>query len=133
MIPSFLSLMSSANFKGIPPSVFTASLLNAAMLQLPSVVAKRGDHKLAPARDLARIRDGSRREFQFVYDSLRFIADIKRKIMHIVETLYEFDTSQAPESIGRNASDSIKPCPCVANQDEIRLPSMSLSPRFIAN
>ena len=26
------------------------------------------------------------------------------KIMHAVETLYEFDTSQAPESIGRNAN-----------------------------
>ena len=45
--------MSSPNSKGIPPSVFTASLLNAAMLQLPSVLAKRGDHKLALARDLA--------------------------------------------------------------------------------
>ena len=46
--------------------------------------------------------------------------------MHTVETLYEFDTSQAPESIGRNASDSIKPCPGVANHDEIRLQSTSL-------
>jgi hypothetical protein len=80
MIPSFLSLMSSANFKGIPPSVFTALLLNAAMLQLPSVLAKRGDHRLAPTRDLARIRDGSRRNFQFVSDSLRLIADIKGRL-----------------------------------------------------
>ena len=49
--------MSSANFKGIPPSVFTALLLNTVMLQLPSVLAKRDDHKLALTRDLARIRD----------------------------------------------------------------------------
>ena len=35
---------------------------------------------------------------------MSFIADIKLKIMQAVETLYEFNTSQAPESIGRNAT-----------------------------
>jgi hypothetical protein len=35
---------------------------------------------------------------------MTFIADIKTKVMHAVESSYEFDTSQAPESIGRNAS-----------------------------
>lgn len=34
---------------------------------------------------------------------MTFIADIKAKVMHAVESSYEFDTSQAPESIGRNA------------------------------
>ena len=42
-------------------------------------------------------------DFQFVYNSLRFLTDIKMKIMHAVEFLYEFNTSQTPESIGRNA------------------------------
>ena len=35
---------------------------------------------------------------------MSFIADIKLKIMQAVETSYEFNTSQAPESIGRNAT-----------------------------
>ena len=43
----------SSNSKGIPPSVFTASLLSVAMLQLPSALANQGDHQLALARDLA--------------------------------------------------------------------------------
>jgi hypothetical protein len=29
---------------------------------------------------------------------------MKMKIKHVVESFYEFDTSQAPDSIGRNAS-----------------------------
>lgn len=41
--------------------------------------------------------------FQFVSNGMRVIADIKLKIMQAVENLYEFDTSQAHESIGRNA------------------------------
>ena len=43
-------------------------------------------------------------DFQFAYDSLRFVTDIKMKMTHAVEYMYEFDTSQAPESIGRNAT-----------------------------
>jgi hypothetical protein len=43
-------------------------------------------------------------DFQFVYDSLSFITDIKMKIMHAVESFYGFDTSQASENIGRNTS-----------------------------
>ena len=35
---------------------------------------------------------------------MRFLIDIKMKIMHAVGSLYEFDKSQAPESIARNAS-----------------------------
>jgi len=35
---------------------------------------------------------------------MRFLTDIRAKIMHAVESLYDFDTSQAPESIGRNSS-----------------------------
>ena len=42
----------SSNSKGIPHSTFTTSLVNAAMLQLPSAQVKQGDHKLAQARDL---------------------------------------------------------------------------------
>ena len=43
-------------------------------------------------------------DLQFVYDSLRFITDLKMNIMHAVESFYGFDTSQASESIGRNSS-----------------------------
>ena len=43
-------------------------------------------------------------DLQFVYDSLRFITDLKMNIMHAVESFYGFDTSQASESIGRNTS-----------------------------
>ena len=35
---------------------------------------------------------------------MRFFVDIKMKIMHAVECLYEFDARQTPESIGHNAS-----------------------------
>ena len=43
----------SSNPQGIPTSVFTSTLLSTAMMQFPSAVAKRGDHKLARARNLA--------------------------------------------------------------------------------
>jgi len=43
-------------------------------------------------------------DFQFVYSSMRLLADIKMKIKHAVESSYEFDTSQAPDSISRNSS-----------------------------
>ena len=42
-------------------------------------------------------------DFQFVYSSMRFIRDIKMKIKHAVQSSYEFDTSQAPDIISRNA------------------------------
>jgi hypothetical protein len=35
---------------------------------------------------------------------MKFLTDIKMKIMHAVEHLYGFDTSRAPESISRNAT-----------------------------
>ena len=35
---------------------------------------------------------------------MEFLSDIKMKIMPVVESSYEFDTSRAPESISRNAT-----------------------------
>jgi hypothetical protein len=35
---------------------------------------------------------------------MTLITDIKSRIEHTVESLYEFDTSQAPNSISRNAT-----------------------------
>ena len=35
---------------------------------------------------------------------MTFLIDIKMKIVHTVESLYEFDASQTPESIGHNAT-----------------------------
>ena len=40
--------------------------------------------------------------FQFVYNSMRHLTDIKTKIEHAVDSWYEFDTSRAPDSIGDN-------------------------------
>jgi hypothetical protein len=42
-------------------------------------------------------------DIQFVYSSMGFITDIKVKVEHIVESVYELQTSQAPNSISRNA------------------------------
>ena len=42
-------------------------------------------------------------DFQFVDNSMRFFTDIKKKIMYTVQSSYGFDTSRAPDSIGRNA------------------------------
>ena len=67
--------------------------------------------------------------FQFVYDSLRFVTDIKMKIMHAVETSYEFDTSQAPENIGRNASRAQALLSKMRFVYRVRL----FSPQFMAN
>jgi hypothetical protein len=41
---------------------------------------------------------------QFTCNSMRFLTDMKMKIKHAVESSYEFDTSQAPNSIDHNAS-----------------------------
>jgi hypothetical protein len=35
---------------------------------------------------------------------MEFLADIKTKIKHAVDSSYDFDTSRAPDSIGRNVS-----------------------------
>ncbi|KAI9509442.1 hypothetical protein F5148DRAFT_753623 [Russula earlei] len=40
---------------------------------------------------------------ELIYGNMSHIADLKTKIMHQVESLYGFDTSQAPDSIGRNS------------------------------
>ena len=42
--------------------------------------------------------------FQIKCDSMKLLNDMKTKTKSAVESLYEFDTSQAPQSIGRNAS-----------------------------
>ena len=42
--------------------------------------------------------------FKFVCGSMKHLSDIKLKIKQVVEASYEFDTSRAPDSIGRNAS-----------------------------
>jgi hypothetical protein len=42
-------------------------------------------------------------DFQFVYSGMRHLTDIKLRIKQVVEFLYGFDTSRAPESISRNA------------------------------
>jgi hypothetical protein len=42
--------------------------------------------------------------FQFTCSSMTFLTDMKTKVKHAVEFSYEFDTSQAPKSISRNAS-----------------------------
>jgi hypothetical protein len=40
---------------------------------------------------------------EFVYSGMRHLTDIKLRIKQVVEFLYGFDTSRAPESISRNA------------------------------
>ncbi|KAH9008200.1 hypothetical protein EDB84DRAFT_134810 [Lactarius hengduanensis] len=40
----------------------------------------------------------------FADSNMKFFVDTKTKIMHVVEALYGFDTSHAPDSISRNAS-----------------------------
>ena len=40
--------------------------------------------------------------FQFVDSNMKFLINMKIKIMHAVESLYRFDTGQAPDSIGHN-------------------------------
>ena len=42
--------------------------------------------------------------FQFTCSGMNFLTDMKTRIKHAVESSYEFDTSQAPNSISRNAS-----------------------------
>jgi hypothetical protein len=42
-------------------------------------------------------------DFQIKCDSMKLLDDIKTKTKPAVESLYKFDTSQAPESISRNA------------------------------
>jgi len=42
-------------------------------------------------------------DFQFKCSSIELFNDMKTKIKSAVESLYEFDTSQAPKSISRNA------------------------------
>ena len=41
-------------------------------------------------------------DFQFAFDSMELVTDIKNKVEHAVETSYEFDTSRAPDKIRRN-------------------------------
>lgn len=43
-------------------------------------------------------------DFQFNCSSMKLLKDIKKKTKFVVESLYEFDTSQAPQSISRNAT-----------------------------
>jgi hypothetical protein len=43
-------------------------------------------------------------DFQFTYSSMMFLAEMKTKVKAAVESSYEFDTSQAPDSINHNAS-----------------------------
>ena len=43
-------------------------------------------------------------DFQIKSESMELITDIKAKIASTVESLYQFNTSQAARSIGRNAS-----------------------------
>ena len=42
--------------------------------------------------------------FQFKCSSMKLLDDMKTKTKSAVESSYEFDSSQAPQSIGRNAS-----------------------------
>lgn len=42
--------------------------------------------------------------FQIKCDSMKLLTDMKTKIKHAVDSSYEFETSRAPDSIGRNAS-----------------------------
>ncbi len=49
---------------------------------------------------VARLHSG----FQFTCSSMKFLTDMKMKIKPDVDSLYEFDTSKSPDSIGRNAS-----------------------------
>ena len=42
-------------------------------------------------------------DFQFKCSSMKLLKDIKKKAKPAVESLYEFDTSQAPQSISHNA------------------------------
>jgi len=46
-------IIDESNSQGKPSSVFTTSLLSAAMLPFSSALSKQGDHQLAQARDLA--------------------------------------------------------------------------------
>ncbi len=40
---------------------------------------------------------------QFVIPSITLLTDMKMRVKHLVESLYGFDTSRAPDSISRNA------------------------------
>ena len=42
--------------------------------------------------------------FQFSEGNMKLFTQTKKRVMHIVEVLYEFDTSHAPDSISRNAT-----------------------------
>ena len=43
-------------------------------------------------------------DFQIKCDNMELLAEMKAKIKPAVDSLYEFDTSQAPNSVSRNAS-----------------------------
>ena len=47
---------------------------------------------------------GLHSDFQIKCDSMELLAGMKTKIKRTVDTLYEFDTSRAPDSISHNAS-----------------------------
>jgi hypothetical protein len=42
--------------------------------------------------------------FQFAESNMKLFTETKKKVMHIVEAQYGFDTSHAPDSISRNAT-----------------------------
>ena len=42
--------------------------------------------------------------FQFAEGNIKLFTQTKKRVMHIVEAQYEFDTSHAPDSISRNAT-----------------------------
>ena len=42
--------------------------------------------------------------FQFAEGNMKLFTQTKKRVMHIVEAQYEFDTSHAPDSISRNAT-----------------------------
>ena len=49
-------------------------------------------------------RDVSHYFFQFSEGNMKLFTQTKKRVMHIVEAQYEFDTSHAPDSISRNAT-----------------------------
>jgi hypothetical protein len=42
--------------------------------------------------------------FQFAEGNIKLFTETKKRVMHIVEAQYGFDTSHAPDSISRNAT-----------------------------
>jgi hypothetical protein len=42
--------------------------------------------------------------FQFAGDNMKLFTETKKRVIHIVEAQYGFDTSHAPDSISRNAT-----------------------------